>query len=294
MDKRMTATWCHPTMRPLFAGARLRRRGFSLVELLLVIVVGTICMAAAYPLLWVFFSTFSQNDEYVSAQENAYNATLAMGQIVLLGGLGMPAGAVPASVGGSALSNVVSVNASKDNLTVVWSIPMGAVTKDRMDNPGAGGKLFLTESLLGKLRVGDMVVFPPTRCFFAIRTVDAAGVSLSLVSGDAAVEQFSELHKVESSRFYVDPSDHTLRRNDIWGARNQPLLGGIWGLSVDVVAGGRAVDVTLLGGSSQVLARPLAQEVPGWSPRNLPADDRRFVAIRKIWRVRNWTDKNAE
>ena len=270
---------------------RSYRRAFSLVELLMVIVVGGICMAAAHPLLWVFFSTFSQNDEYVSAQENAYNATLALGRVVLLGGLGMPAGGVPSLKGGSPLSGVVSTNASKDSLTVVWSIPTGAMVRTRVESPGAGGKVLLSENLLGKLRVGDVVAFPPTRCFFSVRAVDATGVTLSTVSGDAAIEQFSELHQVESSRFYVNATDHTLRREDRLSANNQPLLGGIWGLSVDVMAGGGAVDVTLLGGSNQVFSRPLAQEVPGWSPRGLPADNRRFVAIRKIWRVRNWTDK---
>lgn len=267
-------------------------RGFTLVELLLVLVVGTICMAAAYPLLWGFFGTFSQNDDYVTAQENAYNGLLAMGQAVLLGGLGMPAGAVPAAVGKTAtpLSGVVSVNASQDQLTVIWSTPLGAVAPQRVISPGGGGKIFLTSNLMGKLRVGDMVVFPPTRCFFQVRALDAAGVTLSVVSGDAPVEQFSELHKVEVSRFYVDLSDHTLRRDDAWGGKNQPLLGGLWGLSVDVVSGGRAVEATLLGGSNQVFSRPLAQDVPGWS-RTLPANDRRFVAMRKIWRVRNWTDQ---
>ncbi|HQH79497.1 MAG TPA: prepilin-type N-terminal cleavage/methylation domain-containing protein, partial [Synergistaceae bacterium] len=79
MNKRKKNPWPSGrvnTPRRLFP--RSSRQAFSLVELLMVIVVGGICMAAAYPLLWVFFSTFSQNDEYVSAQENAYNATLAL------------------------------------------------------------------------------------------------------------------------------------------------------------------------------------------------------------------------
>lgn len=70
--------------------ARGQRKAFSLVEVLLVIIIGSLVAGAAVTLLYGYTKNFEQSTEYTKAVQRSQMALTVLGPAVLNSGIGMP------------------------------------------------------------------------------------------------------------------------------------------------------------------------------------------------------------
>lgn len=286
-----------------------QRRGFTLVELLVSLLIGGVALAAAVFALYTFFSTVEHNTEYAEAQQNAEMALAFLEPYVLLAGLGMPNDDAPGkenqfstcwpSGNGTDVglppwrrsphfwtSSVSCVGEGGSELRLVSAVPRQCAALEGRILEGGGDALRVSEVPSEILE--RWVVFPASSIPFFVQAAGADSLTLRAVR-NAPIHLYDQLHEVKALRFFVQ--NDQLYTDDFSSA--QPRIEGIVGFHAELA--GSLLTVTVLSRASKRHLTPVQSHVlgwdeqnEGWRPSRTDLDLRyRYVAVTRSWRIRN-------
>ena len=290
-----------------------KRRGMTLVELLITLIIGGIVMGSVSLLFVAFFRNFNMHDDLAAAQQNAEMGLSLIETYVLQAGMGMPSNSsadfqaafatvapvpTPAWNGWSGSIEPYSKDLSSNRYTALnvlaarGTVPaVGSAEEKKIGTSAASLTVKADPSFSGGSSLGglisqyDWVVFPASRLPFLVTANPATNTLLQLrsVSSDT-VQLFDTLHVLENRSFSagVNSGQHRLFVNGV------PTEISIVNMDVEWNPDTRLLQVVLLARGKEELGHQVAQP-PGWPGKPLTSEERRFrhVAVGRIWRIRN-------
>lgn len=286
-----------------------QKRGFTLVEVLVSLLIGGIAVSTALFALYTFFSTVEHNTEYAEAQQNAEMALSFLEPYVLLAGLGMPNNDDPGkenrfstcwpSGSGSSpglplwrrsphfwTSAVSCVGEGNSELRLVSAVPRKCAALEERILDAGGGILRVSEVPSEVLE--RWIVFPSSSIPFFVQAAGADSLTLRAVR-NTPVNLYDQLHEVKALRFFVQGEQ--LYTDDFSSV--QPRIKGIVGFHAEFA--GSLLTVTVLSRASKRHSASVQPHVFGWDEQNegwrpvkTDLDLRyRYVAVTRSWRIRN-------
>ncbi len=281
--------------------------GFTLVELLIVIVVGLIITAGVVSIMWVYIFDFEQTDDITAARQRGEMVLSILEGPILHAGLGMPnespdfADSFNNFTGVSAMDEPIRITGTDDDeIYICFSMPSSNVIADSVDfasdpspditmNSSIDGNNIEYDSTNPDLKA--WVVFPTANVPFHVYS-NFTSPNLSLESfgtGSGIIAQYDELHYVRAIHAYV--SNGQFYTHDLTISSAQPRVDGVEKiyfvndggvLSVYVLTRGNKIDVGLATDRS----------IPGWDEDVLPDIDTnskkyRLSVTKGSWRIRN-------
>jgi len=290
--------------------SKSRSKGFTLVELLIVMVLLAIIAGAIITLANTYLLHFEQADDLSMARQRGIMVATYLENRVLHAGLGMPDSSDFAAnfqelLNGTYSSELVNFSqtvnvASGDRmLEVAYAVPSGLYTLDSADCDAGtdvdielSGNVDTTKLAISENTTEGWVTFPSYGRAFLVK-----GISGSTITLEPKVKGFlpanDEMHYVRFLRAYA--SGGKFYAQDLTRQSPQPIVEGIedcvfyWNgdtgtLTVAILARGN----TRKGG----LISP--ENVPGWedengNPLSIPEEARHYhlSVVRREWRVRN-------
>ena len=288
--------------------------GFTLVELLIVIVVGLIITAGVVSILWVYIFDFEQTDDITAARQRGEMVLSILEGPILHAGLGMPNESPDFAdsfnaFSDSALSDISSmdspirINGSNDEIYICYSMPSSNVITDSVDFSSTSSvDITMNEDLVGT-NIDDVsslkswLTFPTANVPFHVTSFTSPSENISIetyANGSGIIAQYDELHYLRAIRALVQPDingKNAFYTEDLTISSAQPRVDGVEKiyfvndggvLSVYVLTRGNKIDVGL------ETDRP----IPGWDESILPTIDAnskkyRLSVTKGSWRIRN-------
>ncbi len=282
-----------------------KRRGMTLVELLITLIIGGIIMGSVSLLFVAFFRNFNMHDDLTAAQQNAEMGLALIETYVLQAGMGMPSdppsdfqaafNLVPTPAWGGWSGSIEPYSKdvfSRDTALRILGaratpVAVGAMEEKEIgtsatsltvkaDPPFTGGS-----SLGGLISQNDWVVFPASRLPFRVTGNPSTNTEIQLQSSSLnTVQLFDTLYVLESVRFYLGTD--RLFMNDKDTEIPIAKMDVLWNPNT------RLLQVVLLGRGKERLSHEVSPP-PGWPGTSLTSEERHFrhVAVGRIWRIRN-------
>lgn len=287
-----------------------RKTGFTLVELLIVIVVGLIITAGVVSILWIYVFDFEQTDDITAARQRGEMVLSILEGPILHAGLGMPNGSPDFADSFSGISldqdeAIVPVSGdSGDILEVCYSIPSSRVTTDSLDISSGDVTVNIDDKLDSQYvdNTGSTfkrwLVFPTAQVPLQIKSgsvTSTTTLTLTVISsGSGSISKFDEVHYVRAMKAGVkDESGKKVFYTDdlTMGTGEQSRVDGVEQIYFVNEDGVLSVYV-LTRGNKQNVDLADDRDIPGWDESKLPSIDSsskkyRLSVTKGSWRIRN-------
>jgi len=303
-----------------------RRRGFTLVELLIAIVITGLVMGSVITILFSVFKSYELHQDLSEAKQRGQIALAAIHPFVLNAGLGLPnkeadfqaafSGLDPvlpaqaarrfkgfvqlASASGDALSSGTAAPA----LWLVYSEPSGAGVGKEYAVPKNPSPHFPIEvEPFGTLahasnlstdasQLKAWISFPSASSPFRISSVDTTAETLSLdSSSDQWIAAFDELHFVRAVK--ISSAGGVLKIDHLDGTEVRSAADGVAGMWCTFdPEGDRVLTVRVLARSGTKRSDQRQSVIVGWPDDAVPAksgldSSYRYAVVSRSWRIRN-------
>ncbi len=282
----------------------LRKDGFTLVEILIVIVVGLIIMGSVIGLFSAFLSHYELDTDLTAARQRGEMVFTILNGPVLAASLGIPN---TSSDFGTVFNEIPTVDnigsalrisSSDQVLDVVYSVPSGLAAVGELElRPNVKSTIDLTGDP-GTLDIVDddppitteaWVVFPAgaTPC----KVTDLGSSSIEIEPHErGTVQFFDEMHLVRAARARVNGSRfemEDLTRGELLGS-----VEGIYSIHFDTSSPGVLTAYVLARGNQRSDDLVTPAQIDDWPEADLgalPEEARhyRLTVVRSSWRVRN-------
>ncbi len=291
-----------------------KRRGMTLVELLITLIIGGIVMGSVSLLFVAFFRNFNMHDDLAAAQQNAEMGLSLIETYVLQAGMGMPSNSsadfqaafatvvpvpTPAWNGWSGSIEPYSKDLSSNRYTALnvlaarATVPAVGAMEERVIDTSATSlavkvaPAFAAGSSLGGLiSQNDWVIFPASRFPFQVTANPSTNTALQLrsVSSDT-VQLFDTLYVLEGKTFSAGVNSDGQHR--LFVNSNDTAI-SIVNMDVEWNPDTRILQVVLLARGKEKMNHQFGL-LPGWPGRAITGNDLyyRYVAVGRIWRIRN-------
>jgi len=259
--------------------SRTGRRGFSLAEVLITILVTAVIMGAVITVLSLFFSNFQFVSSGVSARQRAEMVLSILAKPTQHAGLGMP---VTSGDFQAAFDQVYTPEITPQDypsalhitgsgeLHLAFGEPTGLsvlLPEDIQAGSGATIQVQLNGAPEG-IVPGDWVVFPTGVSPLVVRSVSGNDVTLENRGGPTGISRLDELHKVKFFRAYCeDGLFHALDPRP--GRGGGVTVEGVEGLSVNFDEETRVISVTITGRGKEGNWEDFEDIEASWRVKNL-------------------------
>ncbi|MBN1332580.1 MAG: prepilin-type N-terminal cleavage/methylation domain-containing protein [Synergistales bacterium] len=281
-------------------------RGFTLVEVLIVVVLGVIITAAVIGVLYSFIFSFEQTDDITTARQRGEMVLSILEGPILHAGLGMPSSLDQFS--GLTLLNTwtspveIPTGVNSGEIRLVYSVPTEIYQDSEVSFDSGDITLSLKSpsdndvDLVTDLALVDTIsnttkawiLFPTANSCFRVKGNDTVEPSSA---GSGMIAQYDRLHYLRALEAKVENGEFKVRDIVNSASTFQPTVEGIQKicfvldkdvLSVYVLARGNKLDNDL------DLTRPIS----GWDDSILPTIDQdlkkyRLSVVKGSWRIRN-------
>ena len=307
----------------------IRRRAFTLVELLLAIIITGLVMASVLTLAFSVFKSYEIHQDTAEAKQRGQIALAAIQPFVLNAGLGLPnttanfqaafVGLTPllpaqesrkfkrcVQLASGATDVVADTVTSSPALWLVYSVSSGAGVNREYAvprNPASPyfpikverfGALDQASNLsTSVVQLKAWISFPSSSAPFRIRTIDVATDELFI---DSASEQWiaglDEIHFVRAAKIYVGGGANLLI-DRLDGSGAQAAVDGIVGMWCTFdPAGDRVLTVRILARASTKRSDQQQSAIEGWPADASPARASLDSAYRYAVVSRSWRIRN--
>ncbi len=259
--------------------ARRGRRGFSLAEVLITVLVTAVIMGAVITVLSLFFSNFQFVSSRVSARQRAEMVLSVLAKPIQHAGLGMP---VTSEDFQAAFDQVYTPEFTPQDypsalyvtgsgeLRLAFGEPTGLsvlLPEDIQAGSGSTIQVRLNGAPEG-IVPGDWVVFPTGVSPLIVRSVSGNDMTLENRGGPTGISRLDELHKVRFFRAYCENGlFHALDPRP--GGGGGVTVEGVEGLSVDFDEETRVVSITITGRGKEGSREDFEIIEASWRVKNL-------------------------
>ena len=284
------------------------KRGFTLVELLIVIVVGLIITAGVVSIMWVYIFDFEQTDDITAARQRGEMVLSILEGPILHAGLAMPNESPDFADSFNSFNTLFSTmtepvipsdGESNDKLHICYSLPSSRFVNSSQKITSVDMLVSIDQipTLQEVAHDGSTfkswISFPTAQIPFLIKSGETSA-TLTISRGNAGdgsgiIAQYDELHYVRAIHAYV--SNGQFYTQDMTISSAQPRVDGVEKiyfvndggvLSVYVLTRGNKIDAGLATDRS----------IPGWDEDLLPDIDTnskkyRLSVTKGSWRIRN-------
>lgn len=299
-----------------------KRRGFTLVEILVSILILGVVMGAVMTLFFSVFESYQFHQDISEAKQRGHIALASIQPFVSGAALGLPAGKTDFQNGFSANSPlfllddasptkkfsgpvqlasgdmVVSDDATKGTaLWLVYGEPSGSGVETDYEADSTARQIELTGLInveANKNTTKSWIVFPAGIAPLFISAIDPGdGKVLSVASNKAQkINAFEEAHYLKAVKINVDKNVNGgtlfIERSD--GSGKQAAIEGIVGLwCIFDRDGDRVLQVTVLARGDTEHTSELQSSIEGWPAEAPQPTNRRYryAAVTRSWRIRN-------
>ena len=259
--------------------ARAGRRGFSLAEVVITVLVMAIIMGAVMTLMSLFFSNFQFVSSGVAARQGAEMAFSVLAKPIQHAGLGMP---VTSDDFQAAFDQVYTPEFTPQDypsalyvigsgeLRLAFGEPTGLsvlLPEDIQAGSGSTIQIRLNGAPEG-IVPGDWVVFPTGVSPLVVRSVSGNDVTLENRGGPTGISRLDELHRVKFFRAYCE--DGVLHAVDPRpGSGGGITVEGIHDLSVVFSEDIRVIRVSIVGRGKEGSREDFEKIEASWRVKNL-------------------------
>jgi len=280
------------------------RKGFTLVELLIVILIGSLIMGTVVGLLVFFINNFEINREYTAARQKGEMVFAILQKPILQVSLGMPN--TSPDFGSCFAENSTlahwngPLNISNDReLFIAYAVPSGvAADSEYSFSQNDPFDIFLAgdlSGLVGQIDPSDLdsteawVTFPSTGNAFRVNELDLLNGGIKLVSKESSVIPFfDELHFIRALR--VSLQNGLLIAEDLTRGEILGQVDGILDISFEMDHDADLLTASVLArGDVRNPRKVTPADLPDWPGNNLSDEMRhyRVSVLQTSWRVRN-------
>ena len=289
---------------------RPRTSGFTLVELLIVMVLGLLVAAGVLGVFFVFISDFEQTDDITAARTRGEMVVSILEGPILHAGLAMP-DSTDVYSGDQVLATVPSwssfieiTGAESDELHVLYAMETGIysqneVSFDLNDELFGTSGLSLSQSIPVPMMSTDSskttgwILFPTSNN--AVFEITGNNQLSARTSGGGFIAQYDKVHTLRALRAYLGTNPSTGRREfytqDVTVSTPQPRVDGIEKIYFE--RNGDLLSVYILArGNKENADLSDTRAIPGWDENELPSIDSsskkyRLSVTKGSWRIRN-------
>jgi len=177
-----------------------RSKGLTLVELLIVLLLGILITGTVVGLLFTFVKSYEENVEYTTARQRGQMVFTILSRPVKLAGLGMPTSddfgdCFSEEDEISSWEGPVDITGSDDILRIAYAVPSGiAVAEGKVYSSGSSLTIDLTS---GDVAETDWITFPSANTVFKLNSTGSSEIDATPKSGNGGtLPFFDELHYV--------------------------------------------------------------------------------------------------
>lgn len=259
--------------------ARAGRRGFSLAEVVITVLVMAIIMGAVMTVISLFFSNFQFVSSGVAARQGAEMAFSVLAKPIQHAGLGMPVTSddfqaafdqiYNAEITAQEYPSALHINGSGE-LHVVYGEPTGLSVTLPEEIEAGPGELFQVQlnGAPGDVGPGDWVVFPTAVSPLIVRTVSGNNLTLENPGDHTGISRLDELHRVKILRAFCE--DGVLHAVDPRpGSGGGITVEGIHDLSVVFFEDTRVIRVSIVGRGKEGGREDFEKIEASWRVKNL-------------------------
>lgn len=284
------------------SGTGKRKKGFTIIEILISIVILGLIMGAVLGLFFAIVKHLEQSNDITTAQQRGEMVLTALGPKVLAAGVGMPeASGDKFKTQFSTLSSpsiwqsAVMVSGDSE-LTVVYAVPTQAVVSGETSLASSDVSITLTGTIpaaaeLKKLptAAAGWVVFPATSVALAVNDDTPQASPLVLTpKGTGKVYDHDRLHLVRVVKATVD-STKWFVMNDLKPDVTHKIVEGIADIRF-LKPDSKSLSVWVLArGSTRHDSEVTAATLPDWPFGSIQTEDRhyRLKVVQRTWGLRN-------
>jgi len=290
----------------------LLKQGFTLVEMLIALLLGTVIAGTVVTVLLVYVFNFEQTDDITAARQRGEMVLSILEGPVLHAGLGI----MPDSpdfydsfkVNDSYVSNLLDTNEGKlrspiqvepedssADLYICYAKPSHNVISDSADITGGSFDIFMEEGInntyieANKNTFKSWVTFPTGGVPMYVESnpsnMRIKGSIPEAVKSSGLISQYDELHYIRAMHAWVDGG--TFYTEDLTIQGQQPRVDGIEDIFFDYDSDNGLLTVYVLARGNQKDSDFATQSLEEW-PSDFPDDPQyRLVVVRGSWRIRN-------
>jgi len=283
-----------------------KKRGMTLVELLITLIIGGIIMGAVSLLFVAFFRNFNMHDDLAAAQQNGEMGLTLIESYVLQAGMGMPSissadfqeafniAPTPAWKNWNGPISTYSGDTALRVLAARATVPaIGATEEKNIGTSSASLTVQVGSSFGGGESLSDLVskdswvVFPGSRLPFRVTATPSTNTDLQLqCTSMDTVHLFDSLYVLKGVEFLIYKGNLVLSRDKVMEMQIQDISK----MYVNWDDSSRLLQVVLLARGKEKLSHQV-EPPPAWpsSKQPLTSEERhyRHVAVGRIWRIRN-------
>lgn len=274
--------------------------GFTLVELLIVIVIGLIVTAGVVSIMWIYIFDFEQTDDITAARQRGEMVLSILEGPILHAGLGMPV-SLDAFSGLSLINSWTGpTNVSSDEIKLVYSICSNIYAATSADLTTSSDLVLGTDITLKdengdiNLPTGDSSLIVNSNNIKGWALFPTANIPLRVGTdkltpmGDGIIAQYDALHFLRALEAKVE--DGKLKVKDIVDSSSsyQPRVDGVEKIYFEINDGILSVIVLTRGNKSGVFPNTV-RNIPGWPVSDYSGVDMtyRLSVTKGSWRIRN-------
>lgn len=296
-----------------------KRRGFTLVEILVSILILGVVMGAVMTLFFSVFESYQFHQDVMEAKQRGHIALASIQPFVSGAALGLPAGKTDFQNGFSANPPLFILDNASPNkkfsgpvqlasgdvvvpddttegtaLWLVYGEPSGFGIEQDYEADSTARQIELTGVLKVEANRNDTtkswIVFPAGISPLYVSAVDPGdGKVLSVASNKSQkINAFEEAHYLKAVKIKVSSGNMYIERSD--GSGSQSAVEGVEGLwCVFNRDGNRVLQVTVLARGDTVHASELQSSIEGWPAEAPQPTNRRYryATVTRSWRIRN-------
>lgn len=290
-----------------------RKQGFTLVEVLIALLLGTVIAGAVVTVLIVYVFNFEQTDDITAARQRGEMVISILDGPLLHAGLGMPDTSPDFydsfRVNDTYVSNLldtdedklrspVQLEDSSSDLYICYAMPSGNVVSGSEDISGGSFDISMEKDInntyieANKNTFKSWITFPTggVPMFIATKTGTKGldGILPESEKSSGLISQYDELHYIRLMHAWVDGS--TFYTEDMKIASQQPRVEGIEDIFFDHDSENGLLTVYVLARGNKEDSDFANTSVSGWP---VPIDSSildkgyRLLVVRKTWRIRN-------
>lgn len=293
-------------MSIFFSPNKKKSKGFTLVEVILVVIIGSIVMASVVGLLFAFLISHEQDVDFTTARQRGQMVFTILTKPVLGSGLGAPNDTssfqsvfdddedlVSAWDGPLVISPDISGESSRD-LYLVYAEPVGIGVEEETDfTSGTDCDIPVSEHATDKVDVGDWVSFPSSGTSFKVTKYEnGTQPTLTVTNYDTSgtVPLFDELHRTRAVRMYVE--NGVFKADNVFDSGQLGEVSGIGDMFYEWDDDSRVLTAYVLArGQSRKDELVTPSTMDEWPDAAEPISDEnrhyRLSVFRSSWRVRN-------
>ncbi|HPI97438.1 MAG TPA: prepilin-type N-terminal cleavage/methylation domain-containing protein [Synergistales bacterium] len=286
----------------------LRGKGFTLVELLIVMVIGLVVAAGIFGVFFVFILDFEQTDDITAARTRGEMVLSILEGPILHAGLAMP-DSTDVYSGDQVLATVPSwssfieiTGAESDELHVLYAMETGIYSQNEVSFD-VNDELFGTSGLSLSQNIPDSmmstdstkttgwILFPTSNN--AVFEITGNNQLNARTSGGGFIAQYDNVHTLRALRAYLGTNPSTGRKEfytqDVTVSSGQPRVDGIEKIFFEMDGDVFSVYILARGNKQGVDLDP-NREIDGWpDTAGYNGVDRtyRLSVTRGSWRIRN-------